>query len=465
MSETIQQLDAVQEKIGDIKIRCFVTSQSLSNHPMLKAKSKIRTNYCAVFEFFARACATNVEYVDARLVQYRKAFEVGQNAALLTDSTRDAVIRSVVNDAIRPWRRKYRYCLLCDLALVLLDEQLIAEAQKQICGYLSKRQIRLIESLGQIIMCDESPTSIPSIYAFVADLISQYHINREFVSLSEKRFMVTANVSAGKSTLINALIGKPVTRTSQEICTANLCYLYNKPFEDGAIHLLASPLNLSASREDLFQINKTAVGYIALFFQALAEIRERICIIDTPGVNSAINRSHGKMARHTLIEESYDKLIYVFNANHLGTEEEYRHLRFVAENVPKNKVIFVLNKLDDFKKEEDSIDASIEGVRNDLLRLGYENPTICPLSAYFALLIKMRKNGEVLTEDEMDEYEFCAKKFMKPEYDLSRYYDHFGRSHSNSDDFTVLAIKSGLYGFESILYGGMSENEKNIHKV
>lgn len=69
----------------------------------------------------------------------------------------------------------------------------------------------------------------------------------------------------------------------------------------------------------------------------------------------------------------------------------------------------MLNKLDNFKSADDSIASSIEGVRNDLLHLGFEEPVICPLSAYFALLLKMKMYGEAMTEDEQDAYDYYVK--------------------------------------------------------
>jgi GTP-binding protein EngB required for normal cell division len=455
MNDAKQRFTTVLEKSSDIRTDGFVTSQNLMNHPVLKSKPKIRALYYAALEYFVKACSTDSVYTDARLAQYRRAF-AGNQELVLTESNRNVTIKRIVNDAIRPWRRKYRYWLFCDVALTLLDEQAIAEAQKRICVYLNQKQIRFIKELSETIR-EKFAAPIPADFGFAADLITQYRANRTFISLPEKRIMVTANMSAGKSTLVNALVGKPVTRTSQEACTANLCYIFNKPFEDGAIHLRASPLNLSANYDDLGQAGKADVSCIASFFRAFAEPRERICIIDTPGANSAINREHGELSRTALREKNYDKLVYVLNANRLGTEEEHRYLTFVSKNVPEDKIIFVLNKLDDFNKAEDSVEDSIEGVRNDLMSLGYETPIICPISAYFALLVKMKQNGESLTEDENEEYALCAKKFLKPEYDLSRYHDTQGWENAGQDDLTILAVRSGLYGFENILYGGMAE--------
>jgi GTP-binding protein EngB required for normal cell division len=265
--------------------------------------------------------------------------------------------------------------------------------------------------------------------------------------------MVTANMSAGKSTLINALIGKPITKTSQEACTASLCYLYNKPFEDGRIHLCASPLNLNATYDDLSNIGSDVVSNIASYFRQLKYTQVRICLIDTPGVNSAINRNHGKLTRKAIVEESYDKLIYVLNANLLGTDDEMKHLKYVYENVPNEKVIFVLNKLDCFKVSEDSISSSIDGVKSDLQNIGFENPEICPLSAYFSFLLKMKRNDEILSEDEQDVYDLYIKKFRKPEYDLSLYYSD-ARKIRQSDASLEMGSISGLDGLENILYGG-----------
>lgn len=341
---------------------------------------------------------------------------------------------------------------MCDIALILADKEAILSAQKMMALYLNKKQRILLDVLVKELFKNGR---VSKKLFFAEDMISQFRRNRRFAKQRELRTLITANMSAGKSTLINALIGKPVTRTSQEACTANLCYIFNKPFEDSSIHLLASPLNLNASSTDLMNLRKTNINYIASYFRALVQPKTRICLIDTPGVNSAINRNHGKIARSALADEKYDTLIYVLNANRLGTDDEFRYLRYISENVPKDKVIFVLNKLDDFKSVDDSIAASIEGVRRDLLQLGYENPVIYPLSAYFAFLLKMKRNGDSLNEDEQDMYDLYVKKFSKAEYDLSRCGNEtVAPMQPPKDELSALYVKCGIYDLEKLLYGG-----------
>ena len=60
---------------------------------------------------------------------------------------------------------------------------------------------------------------------------------------------------------------------------------------------------------------------------------KRVCLIDTPGVNSAINRNHGRITKKALTNEKFDKVIYVLNANKLGTEEEMAYLKWFVNNV------------------------------------------------------------------------------------------------------------------------------------
>lgn len=441
--------------MNDKQICNFVTSHSMNGHPLTRSKKKTKIRYYYILDYFVKQCVSDTEYVNVRLLQYQTMLIGEETTIALNDNNRDRVIYSIINDRFRPWMWKYRFYLMCDIALISMKKSEIENALRFMSRYLNQRQYTLLDVLVTILFADDT---IPQELIFTKNQIEQFRMNWKFVKQPDMRILITANMSAGKSTLINAIIGKPVTRTSQEACTSNLCYLFNKAFEDNSVHLLASPLNLNASYCDLMSIERANISYISTYFRALVKPKARVCFIDTPGVNSAINKDHGKLTNKALVDEKYDKLVYVLNANKLGTDEEIRYLKYISENVPRDKVIFVLNKLDDFKSIDDSIKASIEGVRKDLLQLGYENPVICPLSAYFALLLKIRQSGETLTEDEQDAYDLYVKKFSKAEYDLSSYLDGVTvPAQFPEDDMSGLALKCGIYGLEKVLYGGVEK--------
>lgn len=436
-----------------MEINCpnFIEALALETHPMREEDAKLRMRYYIALEYLIEQCEDNTQYTNARLAQYR-GFLVG-NASVhkMTNKERKGITRSLVNHIFMFWRKKYRYWLLCDIALIFIHETKIQKAASCLKEHLNTRQARRLDALITTIFNDEE---IPKEIAFTAELIKQFRINRTFAAKPEIRVLITANVSAGKSTLVNAIVGKPLTRTAQETCTGNLCYLYNKPFEDKFVHLSASPLNLNASYNDLANIDQSAITSISSHFRTIIPTN-RICIIDTPGVNSAINRQHRTITRKVLQKESYDKLVCILNANRLGTDEEKAHLIWVHKNVPKEKVVFVLNKLDEFRSVDDSIKESIEGVKRDLNVIGYKNPLICPLSSYFAFLIKLKENGEQMTEDEIDAYDLYVKKFSKEEYDLSIYYSGV-HNYNNVGDSELIQMskKCGIYGLEQILFGG-----------
>lgn len=433
----------------------FVTSHSLTEHPLKRAKKKTKIQYYVILDYFVSQCAGVAEYANARLSQYHAMLIGDETLNVFTDGNHKPMIRSMVSGWLRPWMWKYRFWLMCDIALITANKNAIENAQEIILGYLNKPQSATLGMLVSTLYTDEP---IPQKLLFAEGLIYQFRLNRRFIAQQEMRILITANMSAGKSTLINALIGKQVARTSQEACTANLCYLFNKPVEDGTIHLLSPRLNLNAAYDDLMSTGQSDSSDIASYFRSFvhSESPRRICLIDTPGVNSAINQEHGKRTRNALLNEQYDMLIYVLNANQLGTDAEINYLKYVSENVPKDKVIFVLNKLDNFKSTDDSIAASIEGVQNDLIHIGFENPIICPLSAYFALLLKMKQNHEAMNEDEQDAYDYYVKKFSRPEYDLSTYLEGSALPvvDGAEDERLALAERCGLHGLENILYGG-----------
>lgn len=76
---------------------------------------------------------------------------------------------------------------------------------------------------------------------------------------------------------------------SQEVCTSNLCYLYNKPYEDERVHLQNIDFTNNATEKDLGNISWKTKTSIASYFGWIDDIKSHICIIDTPGVNYVLN--------------------------------------------------------------------------------------------------------------------------------------------------------------------------------
>lgn len=433
----------------------FTLSIDLRKHPMKNAKLKFKKEYYLALEYFVKKQLDN-KYTSLRLEQYKIELLNDLNYIEKEDHIEETIL-TIVHSKIKYWRRRYKYLIMCDIALILMDDDMINEVAIEIKKYISKRYQK---QFGVLLRAFKDTTIDIKYTDFEEELISQYRRNRTFINRPIRKFIVTANMSAGKSTLINALIGKSLTRTSQEVCTSNICYLFNKPYEDNNIHLQNTTFTYNANEDELSNISWDSQTNISSYFRVIDNNENRICIIDTPGVNSTLNRKHREISCEILKNEQYEKVIYILNANKLGTDEEIAHIKWISKNILKEKVIFVLNKLDSFNINNDNILDSIKGVEKDLVSLGFKNPIICPMSAYFALLIKMKLNGDKMTDDEIDEYYFYNKKFKRPAYDLSKYYKNVYKEVGDSE-IIEMSKKCGIYGLEKILFGGIYE--KNIY--
>ena len=386
------------------------------------------------------------QIVSKRLQQYQNQLFTG-DVKVNIDEKRGL---SCLSTFAKPWRTKYRFMLVCDVALILLDEPLVLRATELIKECLSAKQQVDVERVYSLL---QSKQEVEEKYRPILPLLNQYRANKDFFHKEERRIIVTANMSAGKSTLINALVGKSIAQTSQEVCTGNVCYLFNKAYEDNHIHLSTQGLNLNATAGDLHAYDWNGKISIASYFTGIMSDIPRLCIIDTPGVDAALHKDHSKRARNALLNDDYDTIIYVVSPTRLGTDAEKKHLQWVAQNLQKEKIIFVLNKLDNYHDFSDSIEESICGFKEDLLKIGFEKPVICPLSAYFAYLLKLKMTGQPLSEDEEDEYVLYSKKFKKSSYDLSNYYEGVRCLNTDSEEI-ALSKRVGLYGLEKIIYGG-----------
>ena len=162
-------------------------------------------------------------------------------------------------------------------------------------------------------------------------------------------------------------------------------------------------------------------------------------------MNNSLDLSHKDMTLRFITNESYDLLVYVLDCGKLGTNEELSYLSWIANNVDKNKVIFVLNKVDILTKE-DNLSESIRKLQFDLNALGFQSAKVYPIMAYPALLFKLEKFNEYLNDDEIDELELYKRRICRDYYGLNRYIDKI-------DDINMLYINNtGILELEKIIF-------------
>lgn len=423
-------------------------SHCLNEHPVSVQSEKIKQHYFGLLQYITDNFSNECSRAKDMLASYKIRI-LGDNVpSTYTENTIHNSYKQIVKNRLKCFKvYTLRYHFIFDCLCINAYNDF--EKCRKIISFLdkkfkSKHNSRIRNFVDCLMGASEQNN-----FEEMKNQILAWKLNKRHFEKELKRIVFTANMSAGKSTIINALVGNNIAQTAEEACTQAVSFIYDKAFDDGLIDIYSTQHTIKA----IYDVDRENIcngdNAVALYFNSYIEKEKRICLIDTPGVNSAINKQHKKITQKFIADGDYNTLAYVFNAETLGTDDEYRYLRYIFENVQEDKIIFVVNKLDIYKKSSDTVKNSIDKIVDDLRKIGFKNPTVCPISARFAFLDKISDVKTNITEDETDELEFFEKKFRRKDYDLSQFY----KSKSNAAGDTNLK-KSGFYNFEELIYGG-----------
>lgn len=435
-------------------------SLALSKHPILSENDKYKIKYLNVLDYFVRKYSSKDIFSKSIFNNYKEALLNNSENYLYMDKELKLISKGALS-----WKYKkfkffsYRFTLLIDCMFInaFFDKNKAETMFEEIKTIYGNRHHKKLEGLFKSLY--DGIYNIPKLHQI--DYVSTCWIaNKKFFNMRETNILVTANMSAGKSTLMNAIVGKKVNKTQNDACTAKLHYLMNKSYEDNYTYEWDYELDMNANYDTLMNDNenneKSGIT-VGTSFRTYLSLNNRICFIDTPGVNSVIDIQHMQITQNAMEECKYDKVLYILNGENLGTFDDKRYLHYVKERIRK-PIIFIVNKLDRYKIKEDSIHDTLEQLNKDLLEIGFEKPIICPISAYAGYLAKMKLFNEELNEDEEDELELFIRKFKKQDYKLSEFYPDNTRKLDISDiddslkPYAELMVSCGVYCLENIIY-------------
>lgn len=289
---------------------------------------------------------------------------------------------------------------------------------------------------------------------------------------------VVATMSAGKSTLINALLQQRLMPAKQEACTATITEIK----DNDADHFMAKVYDKDGkliqthpelTYEIMEQLNSNpnvsrihVEGNIP--FVTADDVS--LVLVDTPGPNNSRDPEHKAATYRMLSESSKTVVLYIMNATQLAVNDDYNLLSHVADSMrvggkqSRDRFIFVVNKLDDFKKGEDSVEAAINKVRDYLKDNGIENPNIYPASALTALNIRTIL-AESDDDDDDDVYEAKGKvrKFNKnEEMHFENYAPLTPSTRGEVASLLAKAIEEGDVNQQALIHAGIVPIEAAI---
>lgn len=406
---------------------------SIENHPVSKLDIKFRIKYVRGLGACLYVLSSNSHIT--KMLYWAWANSIIRDTSNLYDYWTNDL--SAAKSAISLQRKRFsffsmRYSFFYDVFYLLehsflsgnINSNIYNFLKENLCGFFTKKTLENVYKhfSSEGVTCKNIDES----------LIEHRRKNNTILSQKEKKILVVANVSAGKSTLINALVGHRINRTKTTACTNRLVAHHNKIINDG--YTLKENDNSYRYCCNISEVNNDNIVETAFPFNSSLS-NERICFIDTPGFNNAKELKHRKITKDAILKGDYDAVIYVSNSMYFGTNDEHNLLELLKVKV-KKPILFVLNQLDNFVPEEDSIAKMLNDYKSDLIKFGFKKPIIVPVSAYASFLF--RTETSLLSKIEMRKLEMLNEVFECDYYDLPMYINE----QSSKDKLSMTGIIS-----------------------
>ncbi|HYA03405.1 MAG TPA: dynamin family protein [Syntrophobacteria bacterium] len=242
-------------------------------------------------------------------------------------------------------------------------------------------------------------------------------IDRLIDKLRQNRFnlVVLGAFKRGKSTLINALLGKPVLPTSIVPLTSVVTILsYGEQL--GIEVFFSNDERREISPEELVDYitekgnprNKKGVHEVKITYPS-PYLRDGVRIIDTPGVGS-VYEHNTEVALNFL--PRVDAGVFVVTVDPPLSAAEHEFLKDIREYV--HKLFFVLNKIDYVAEAEhqEALEFTCQVLQADLAT---DRLMIFPMSAKMALEGKQNGSPDVLEASLLPEFEKHLSEFLYKE--------------------------------------------------
>ena len=280
---------------------------------------------------------------------------------------------------------------------------------------------------------------------------------------------VVATMSSGKSTLINALLGKQLMPAANEATTATIVKIVDTEQENFSAIAYDKSGNIvrkidDVTLEDMKELNgdiKVSTVELKGKIPFVSSVGMKLVLVDTPGPNNSRDKSHEAMTYQMISDSDKSLVLYVMNGQQLGINDEKIFLDYVCQSMKeggkqaRERFIFAVNKMDAFKPKDEGVDCierALNGVKGGLEERGIYNPNIFPVTACAAL--------ELRTDDDepmaLDNFRRSTRKYEAMHFD--NYYEFSNLPETvrarisgfmdNANEDEIVEIHTGIVSIE-----------------
>lgn len=234
---------------------------------------------------------------------------------------------------------------------------------------------------------------------------SQFSSKLWELSVSNERpllVMIMGEFKTGKSTFINAILGREVLKSDVTPATAVvtmiaygekekiLAHFHSGESKEYTIDMLDK---LTAEGDESKQSLRSSIKYVEL--QLPLELLREITLIDTPGLN-VDNELHIKATKQFMHEA--DLILWVFAYGKTASKTELLSISELGERL---KPIAIVNRIDEIDEEEESLEDVLSEIRR---RLKNSVKDIYGVSSYLANKGIQEEDQELLRESGWTEF-------------------------------------------------------------
>jgi len=255
-------------------------------------------------------------------------------------------------------------------------------------------------------------SSIQALKALPLDF-SQLSAIEDKIQSKQFNLVVIGQFKRGKSTLINALIGKDILPSSVLPLTSIVTIInYGEQkavvcFKDGLCKNIELNEISFFVTEKYNPNNKLNVDYVEIFYPA-DFLKNSVRIIDTPGIGSVYE--HNSDVSYQFLPKA-DASLFVLSPDPPITQSEIEFLKDAQKYI--DKFFFLLNKIDNFKPNE--LKEIIEFNRSIIENLVSKKVNIIDISAKLALEAKLESNKAKQEQSNIEKLYNKLDKFIKEE--------------------------------------------------
>ena len=283
---------------------------------------------------------------------------------------------------------------------------------------------------------------------------------------------VVATMSSGKSTLINALLGRQLMPAANEATTATIVKIIDTDQDnftavayDKGGHEVTRIENVTL--EDMKNLNddyKVSAVDIYGKIPFVKSVGMKLVLVDTPGPNNSRDKNHEAMTYRMIKDSDKSLVLFVMNGQQLGINDEKILLDYICDQMKeggkqgRERFIFAVNRVDAYSPKNEGMDCverALKNVKSGLEERGIQNPNIFPVSALSALEYRIEDDEPTA----LNTFITRSKKYDALKFNTYYHYSNLPQGARKNidallekvDDMEKVEIYSGIISIEQAI--------------